>query len=220
MFRKGNPVLSTDRQEFDTLMATLCAAYNTPPTAARKDSYWRAFGKQTLVEFAHLVDQALEYEDFDGMPTVPQLRKLKYRRPAGLVVAQQAKDERDTLQRFGNRMLLKLIVLSLGLGSTGKFVPGHGIVNAQPSALLSALREELQAIIEWFRHGVAEEDDAATPKYFVDLVHRAFCRHTKISDAVMAEWMKFCTEPEGSLPFPAYMVRDMKAASPQLEFGS
>lgn len=211
IYRKEKPVLSTDREEFEKLMKTLCAAFNTPPTPVRIDSYWRAFHRQTLAEFAHLVDVALDEEaELTAMPTVPELRALRHRqRRTTFVQPAQPQDERDHLQFFGNRMLLKLMLLSGGLGSTAKFVPGTGMVGAQASPLLTELREQLKLIVEWFREGVLVEDESATPKYFVELVERAFAKSVPITLAVKAEWAKFCEDPAGSKPFPAYMARNL-----------
>lgn len=199
-------------------MARLCAAYNTPPTPARKDAYWRAFGKKTLAEFARMVDLALDADDIDGMPTVPQLRRLRYRQPAGMVVATQAKDDRDKLLHFANRLCFALMLDSGGFGSKGAFRPGEGdsFADAQPSSALTRIREATLALVEWFSEPVLEGDTTATAAAFIEQYTRAVSGIVHVPAVTLKRWRELAERPEAQEPLPAYMARDFKSR-PQLE---
>lgn len=66
----------SDAIGFERAFRRLCAGFDSPPTEARKDAYWRAFRKLQLLEFTGLVDTALVESTFASMPTVGALREL------------------------------------------------------------------------------------------------------------------------------------------------
>lgn len=66
----------SDTAAFERALLRLCAGFDTPPTAARKDAYWRSFRKLQLLEFAGLIDMALVESTFASMPTVGALWEL------------------------------------------------------------------------------------------------------------------------------------------------
>lgn len=76
----------SDFDRFDRALKRLCAGFDTPPTDARRDAYWRSFRKLTILEFSGLVDMALTESSFTSMPTVGVLwdlhRKLHASDPA------------------------------------------------------------------------------------------------------------------------------------------
>jgi hypothetical protein len=69
-----------DFPAFEQAFARLCAAFDTPPTQARKDAYWQAFRKVSPAEFLRIVDSALTDSTFESMPTVGSLREVQRRR--------------------------------------------------------------------------------------------------------------------------------------------
>jgi hypothetical protein len=69
-------VQESDAKGFDRALSRLCAGFDVPVTDARREAYWRAFRKLTVLEFAGLVDTALVESTFASMPTVGALREL------------------------------------------------------------------------------------------------------------------------------------------------
>jgi hypothetical protein len=70
-------VQETDAKSFDRALSRLCAGFDVPVTDARREAYWRAFRKLSVLEFAGLVDMALVESTFASMPTVGALRELQ-----------------------------------------------------------------------------------------------------------------------------------------------
>lgn len=214
-------MLSTDREEFEKLMKTLCAAFNTPPTPVRIDSYWRAFHKRTLAEFAHLVDNALDEDsEVADMPTVPHLRALRHVKRRTFVQPQRPADDRDTLLFFANRLILKLMLacggMGGGLGSTGRFVMGEGIKDSVASPLLLQVRQAVLTLVDWFSPGVQEGDENATAALFIEMLERAIGGLMVIPPVALKAWHGIAESDDGKVPFPPYMARGYKPL-PQLE---
>jgi hypothetical protein len=82
-------VHSTDRDEFDSQLAILCAGYDRP-VGDRSEAYWKGCAKMSLIEFARIVDYALGEQGPEKIPTVNQLWRLRsqLRTPNTLAVAQ------------------------------------------------------------------------------------------------------------------------------------
>ncbi len=72
----------SDLPDFERALLRLCAGFDTPPTQARKDAYWRAFRKLAVLEFAGLIDAALVESSFASMPTVGALWDLHRKKSA------------------------------------------------------------------------------------------------------------------------------------------
>lgn len=85
----------SDHQDFERAFARLCAGFDTPPTNARRDAYWRSFRKLAVLEFAGLIDAALVESTFASMPTVGALWDLHRRKSAP---ADQIPRSGDSLQ--------------------------------------------------------------------------------------------------------------------------
>jgi hypothetical protein len=75
-------VQESDTQDFERAFLRLCAGFDTPPTGARKDAYWRAFRKLSVLEFAGLIDASLVESTFASMPTVGALWDLHRKKSA------------------------------------------------------------------------------------------------------------------------------------------
>jgi hypothetical protein len=69
-------VQEADLPAFERAFRRLCAGFDVPATDARREAYWRAFHKLSVLEFAGLVDTALVESTFASMPTVGALREL------------------------------------------------------------------------------------------------------------------------------------------------
>lgn len=69
----------SDAKTFERALSRLSAGFNVPVTDARREAYWRAFRKLTVLEFAGLVDTALVESTFASMPTVGALRELHHK---------------------------------------------------------------------------------------------------------------------------------------------
>lgn len=70
---------AADRPQFDEVMNRLCSAYNAPPTQPRRDAYFEAFKKLTLLEFTGLAEVASRTPDYATLPTTGLLWALHER---------------------------------------------------------------------------------------------------------------------------------------------
>lgn len=66
----------SDAKGFERALSRLCAGFDVPLTEPRRQAYWRAFRKFSVLEFAGLCDTALVESTFASMPTVGALREL------------------------------------------------------------------------------------------------------------------------------------------------
>jgi hypothetical protein len=80
-------VLSTEREGFEAQLAMLCAGFNVPATAERKDAYWRGLAKMSLPAFTRVVEYALGKDGPEDLPTSPRcwalLRELREQQRGG-----------------------------------------------------------------------------------------------------------------------------------------
>lgn len=200
---------STDREEFDAQMLMLCQGYDRP-VGDRGEAYWKGLAKMTLVEFARVVEHCLSEEGPPKFPTTHVIwgihRSLKHRPVHTIEQAKRPTDDRDTLKMFADRLILKLMFNRGGLGSTGKFVPGHGMVNADPSAALTKCRQAVHSLVDWFSPSVAEGDENATPALFIEMLTKAL--DSELDDKTRKVWAHMAAMPEAAEPFPSWMARD------------
>lgn len=101
----------SDNNGFERAFRRLCAAFDVPPTDARKDAYWRSFRKLQLLEFTGLIDISLVEPSFTTMPTVGALWELhrKVQSPGTDQIPRNGKTLQEqlcehVLREFGSRL--------------------------------------------------------------------------------------------------------------------
>lgn len=215
-------MLSTDRDEFETQVATLCAGFNIPATPERQEAFWIGMAKMSLIEFTRCVEFALSEEGPDKFPSTKAVwrlhRDLKSNARATTQQVIHRGEHQDHLLYFANRMFLRHIGNRGGLGSTGRFVPGYGLVECKASEELLQARTALRNTVNWFCGPIREGDPDATPHAFMMALIKAIDRVSPINHGAIVEWEKMLKEADAHEPFPPYMGRDLPVEEPrQLE---
>jgi hypothetical protein len=199
-----------DRESFEKLFARLCAAFDTPPTPVRRDAYFQGFSRFSLAQFERCVDLAIGDDELDRMPTVPQLRRQSKRHGASeRADPQPPTDARDHLEFFANRLLLQHVASRGGLGSSGRFVMGRGLVDCKASPELQACLRAKRSIVDEFASYVREGDELATPAEFMRAWSIVLRKVSKVDDALLAHWGETAQRPALQQPFPAHMAREL-----------
>lgn len=211
-------MLSTDRQEFETQCATLCAGFNVPPTKERIEAFWIGLKNMSLLQFVRVVEHALSEDGPDKFPTPKgmwALHRAAKSHPANADQPARPSDP-DHLLYFANRMFLRHLVNRSGLGSTGTFKPGYGMVDCKASPELLAARKAVRDLVEWFSVGVREGDPDATPIAFVELYIKALGRVSPIDKRSLDGWAEMCKHPDAAIPFEPHMGRELPAYQQRL----
>ena len=73
---------STEREDFNRELATLCAAFGVP-VADRAEAFWKGFSRLSLGEFSRIVARAVGEDGPGKMPTVAQLWGIRRQMRAG-----------------------------------------------------------------------------------------------------------------------------------------
>lgn len=206
-------MLSTDRAEFESQLGKLCAGLNVPMTTERIEAYWTGLAKMSLLQFVRVIDHALGEDGPDKFPTVPGIWKiLKAARNTSTQVTQTiAGQQQDHLLYFANRMFWRVLGarISEGMGSTGRFVPPHGMTECKPSAELSACRKVVNDLVEYFTPPVLDGDEDATPHAFISAFVKGMQRCTKLDEPSLNHWRGALKDPRSKVPFPKYMARPL-----------
>ena len=203
-------MLSTDRTEFDAQLEILCAGYDRP-VGNRSEAYWKACAKMSLIEFARIVEHAISPDGPTKFPSTHDVWDIlkKLRTESRRRTIEQPQDARDHLEFYGNRLLLRHMGDRRGLGSMGKFVPGHGLVDCGASAELLDCRRAMKAVVDWFTEPVRDDADDATPAAFIESAMKAIAAVSIITPATIREWSTQMQDPAAHVPFPAWMARPL-----------
>lgn len=215
-------MLSTDREDFEAQVATLCAGFNIPATPERQEAFWIGMAKMSLIEFSRCVEFALSEEGPDKFPSTKAIwrlhRDIKSNARAHTQHVVHRGEQQDHLLYYANRMFLRHIAMRGGLGSTGRFVPGYGLVDCKASEELLKARAALRETVAWFCGPIREGDPDATPHAFISALIKALGRVSPIDPRAQREWERMLEEPRAHEPFPAFMGRELAAEEPrQLE---
>lgn len=203
----------TDRPEFDTQLERLCAAFNVPATEARKSAYFTGLAKLSILQVCRAIDHACAADGCDEFPTVHRLREFYYqsrRSSAQPADAQAPKDDPDHLEYFANRLLWMHLSHRGGFGSTGRFVPAHGMVDCQASADLEEVQKFKRELVAEFAGYIAEGDDAATPAAFVRMWHAGLVEISDVLPRTERDLERLAQAPHMQTPFPAFMARELR----------
>lgn len=72
-------MIGTERTEFDSQMAILCAAFDVPCTVERREAYWIGLQQMPLSRFMHTIEFALRQEDWTRIPKPGQVWAISKR---------------------------------------------------------------------------------------------------------------------------------------------
>lgn len=199
---------TSEREEFEEYLGILCAGYNVPMTQHRKSAYFSGLAKMSLVQWVRCVEFAVGEEGPEELPTpkgIWRLHRAFRRSPAGSNVPQIV--EQDHLLFFANRMFFRHCMNRGGLGSIGKFSPGYGLVDCEPSAELIAARKVVRALVEWFLEPISEGATDATPHEFVSQLIPALQAVSPIDPATLSGWREMIDHEDARKPFEPHMGR-------------
>jgi hypothetical protein len=216
-------MLSTDRAEFESQLAKLCAGLNVPATSDRIEAYWTGLSKMSLLQFVRCIDHALSEDGPEKFPTVPGMWKiLRASKQNATQITQAAPAQtQDHLLFFANRMFWRILSgrIGEGMGSAGKFKAPYGMTDCHPSAELSACRKAVQELVEYFTPPVLDGDEDATPHAFISAFVAAMKRCTAIDETALAHWRGALKDSRSNIPFPKYMARPLGATHLQPTLG-
>lgn len=215
-------MLSTDRDEFDAQVATLCAGHNVPATPERKDAFWIGMAKMSLIEFTRCVEFALSEQGPEKFPSTKVLwrlhREIKSSSRATTQQVIHRGEQQDHLLYYANRMFLRHIGNRGGSGSTARLVPGYELVECKPTDELRQARAALHDTVNWFCGPIREGDPDATPHAFMMALIKAIDAVSPINRAAIVEWEQMLGHVDAHRPFPAFMGRELPVEEPrQLE---
>jgi hypothetical protein len=191
---------ASERIEFDEQLGILCAGFNLPVTAQRREAYWRGLGKMSLAQFARCVDYALSddwtSEDLPSTTQIWSIHRGFRARPAGLVATQDTtrEDPRDHLLFYANRMFLRHLVARGGLGLE-----------------LWAARQFVRSLVEWWCPPIREGDQDATQDEFIRQFATGLHKISPLADSTRLEWETRAADPHTHAAFPPYMGRQLEA---------
>ncbi len=203
-------MLSSERTEFETLISQLFAGFPSSgvQTPNRIEAYWKGLQKLGLVELTRLVEFALSEHGPDRLPSVPQLWRMRSEmRRTPKALEQPRREIPDHLEFFANRLLWSHVRTRGGLGSHGRFAPGHGIVECRPSEELRRVFDMRRDLVREFRQYVADGDDLATPEEFCRRWLAALTPLSAPTPAHCALVEGFRRREASHKPFPRSMAR-------------
>lgn len=192
---------TTEREEFEQLVAKLCAGYEKPVTKHRTDACWSGLAKMALGQFERCVDYALSDAGPAELPGAKGIWKI-HRELRGFASTPQptaAGDGRDHLERWANRLLWAHIRGRGGLGSVGN----------QASAELAACVKLKRELVDWFLGPIRDADPDVTPAEFLRQWIAGLQGISRIDKATYDRWCEMLELPQYAQAFAPYMARDL-----------
>jgi hypothetical protein len=205
-------MLSTDREQFEAQLAALCAGFNVPATKERQEAYWTGLSKMSLPQFGRAVESALGEDGPEKFPTTGLMWKLyKQAKSQSQTIKQNVPqtEEHDHLLFFANRMFMRHLHNRQGLGSTGRFIPAHGMVDCKASSELLAARKVVRELVDYFSGPICEGDEDATPAEFVAQLIVALDKVSRIDSKTLRGWGEMSGHADAKKPFERYMGRPL-----------
>jgi hypothetical protein len=210
------PVQTTDRDEFEQLVAELCAGYEKPVTKHRTDAYWAGLKRMSIAQFRRCVEFAISELGPEELPGSKGIWKILrgFRQHAPGPKAER-EDARDHLEHWANRLLFSHLRGRGGLGSVATFIPGESasLKDARASAELEACLKLKRELVDWFLGPVRDGDPDTTPAEFLRQWIAGLQAISRIDKSTYDRWCKQIEEPAYSQPFEPYMARELKQAA-------
>jgi hypothetical protein len=195
-------VQSTDREEFETQLARLCAGFNIPVTKHRRDAYWSGLAKMSLSQLSRVIDLALGEDGPEDLPTTRTIWKMhrQMRAPGPTAVQTPARnDEPDHLEYFANRLLWLHLSHRGGLGS----VKGEMLEELQ-----RCLKFKRQ-IVDEFAGFIREGDQDATPAAFYQWWLSGLRQVSTVEKRTIDALNAASEHPDALKPFAPGMARSL-----------
>jgi hypothetical protein len=211
-------MLSTDRTEFESQLGKLCAGFNVPTTQDRIEAYWSGLARMSLLQFVRCVEFALGEDGPEKIPTTSGMWKIhRAARTRSVTHTQNVPliEDKDHLLYFANRLFFRHLVNRGGLGSAGRFVPAHGLVDCKASPELLAARKVVRDLVAWFEGPVRESDPDATPFEFVTQLIAGLKAVGPIDQRTLNSWQATLKHPDARQPFAPFMGRELPVVSQQ-----
>lgn len=151
---------TSDRPEFETKLAEMCAGFNVPMTAERIDAYWNGLQKMQLSTFIRVVASALGEDGSERIPTAPACWAIaKKMHPAPTPPKTFEARTHDSLHCFGQRCMMR-------------YVMDHGPLDDERLERTIAAKNR---IVEDFR-SMQAPDAQLTPKEVREALFTGFAR--------------------------------------------
>lgn len=202
---------TSEMADFEEQLGILCAGFNVPSTAHRKQAYFAGLAKMSIVQFVRCVEHAVSEDGPEDLPTPKGIWRIhrEFRKgPAAAANAPQI-TEQDHLICFANRLFMRHVTNRGGLGSLGKFMPGYGLMNCQASAELIDARKVVRALVDWFLEPISEGDPMATPHEFVSQLISVLAKVSPIDQITIDGWREVIAHEDAHKPFEAFMGRPL-----------
>ncbi len=199
---------TADREEFEQLLATLCAGYGATVTEHRKSAYWSSLAKMSVHQFGRCVEFAISPEGPEELPPPKGIWRIHrgFRAQAPAARPEAPIDERDHLEYWANRLLYAHLASRGGLGSTGR---GE---SARASAELGACLKFKRELVAWFLGPIGESDVDATPAEFLRQWIAGLQEVSRIEPETYKRWCELLEDPGYAKPFPSEMGRALVPA--------
>ena len=210
---------ASERDEFLRELSKLCAGFGVPMTKHREEAYWTGLARMSSAQFRKCVEFALG-PDYDGteFPKTGQIWGI-YKgtaiSPNKPNVKALPADE-DHLAYLANRLLWLHVSHRGGLGSTGRFVPAHGMVDCKASSELTACLKFKRGLVAQFCEFVREGDELATQAAFVRWWAGGLAKVSEVLPRTARNYEQLASAPESQKPLPAYMARELAPVQPEL----
>lgn len=192
----------SDHEEFKTLLATLCAAFDVPLTKVREDAFWGALAKMGLQAFRSCVEYAIgpDYAA-EGFPTTGQIWRI-YKSTAyasGPAGQKELPPDPDHLSYYANRLLWLHISHRGGLGSS------DGKASGELERCLKFKRELVSEFCGFIRDG----DPMATPSAFVTWWLVGLQKISEVLPRTQIDLKRLAEEPDAQVPFAEVAGREL-----------
>lgn len=209
---------ASDRGDFKIELEKLCGGFNVPLTKAREEGYWTGLARMSIQQFRKCVEFALgpDYEgtDFPKSGQIWGIYKGTAIKPN--TEAKTLPPDEDHLAYLANRLLWLHVSHRGGLGSTGRFIPAHGMVDCKASAELAACLKFKRELVAQFCGFVREGDEMATQAAFVRWWAGGLAKVSEVLPRTARNYEQLAAAPESQKPFPAYMGRELAPVQPEL----
>jgi hypothetical protein len=208
---------TAERDEFEAQMLMLCAGKNVP-VGDRLEAYWIGLKQMSIAQFACVVEYALGEEGPEKIPTTNQVwsihKQLRNRCTTHEQPQLPAIQEAEHIEFLANQLLWMVISDRGGLGSTGRFIPGNGVVDCTASAELTAALKAKHDVAALFAEVICEQHQDATPFEFIRTFKIALEQvGVRIEQKTLSRWRTMMQHPSAKLQFPEFMGRNRAAAS-------
>jgi len=102
------------------------------------------------------------------------------------------------------------------MGSTGVFIPAHGMVDCKASGELQRCLKFKRELVEQFGGFVRDGDEMATPAAFVRWWLGGLRKVSEVLPRTVKTLEQMAEHPDAQKPFPAFMARELAPVQTEL----